>query len=73
VPMGRPIEEVERRYIMRSLEMLNGNKARTAQVLGISKKTLYRRLHEWGVALDPEDETESGAVLQDGEGKSEEN
>jgi len=60
LPMGRPIDEVERRYILRTLEMLNGNKARTAQVLGISKKTLYRRLHEWGIALDPEEEIDPG-------------
>jgi len=60
LPMGRPLDEVERRYIMRTLEMLNGNKARTAQVLGISKKTLYRRLHEWGVPLDADEEANGG-------------
>jgi DNA-binding NtrC family response regulator len=58
LPMGYALEEVERRYILRTLEMLNNNKARTAQVLGISKKTLYRRLHEWGVPLDPDEEPE---------------
>ena len=52
LPMGKPLEEVERRYILRTLEMLGGNKARTAQVLGISKKTLYRRLHDWGIPLE---------------------
>ena len=52
VPMGLPMDEVERRYVMRTLERLGGNKARTAKVLGMSKKTLYRRLHDWGVALD---------------------
>jgi DNA-binding NtrC family response regulator len=60
LPMGRPIDEVERRYILRTLEMLSGNKARTAQMLGISKKTLYRRLHDYGIALDPEEELEQG-------------
>jgi DNA-binding NtrC family response regulator len=59
IPMGRPVEEVERRYILRTLEMLNNNKARTAQMLGISKKTLYRRLHEYGIPLDPEEERDS--------------
>ena len=54
VPMGRRLEDVERRYIMQTLEMLGNNKARAAQVLGISKKTLYRRLHEYGVPLGPE-------------------
>jgi DNA-binding NtrC family response regulator len=64
LPMGRPLDEVERRYILRTLEMLNGNKARTAQVLGISKKTLYRRLHDWGIALDA-DEDPGGADTTD--------
>jgi DNA-binding NtrC family response regulator len=54
LPMGRTLEEVERRYIMRTLEMLGGNKARTAQVLGIGKKTLYRRLHDYGVIVERE-------------------
>jgi DNA-binding NtrC family response regulator len=64
VPMGRPLDEVERRYILRTLEMLNGNKARTAQVLGISKKTLYRRLREYGVALDPEDDLDRNEAAE---------
>jgi two-component system response regulator HydG len=54
--LGRPLEEIERRYILRTLESLGNNKARAAQVLGISKKTLYRRLHEWGIPLDPEED-----------------
>ena len=54
MPMGLAMEEVERRYILRTLERLGGNKARTAQVLGISKKTLYRRLHDWGVPMAQE-------------------
>ena len=52
IPLGHPVEEVERRYILRTLEALGGNKVRTAQVLGISKKTLYRRLHDWDIPLD---------------------
>jgi DNA-binding NtrC family response regulator len=52
--LGLPLEDVERRYILRTLEMLGGNKARAAAVLGISKKTLYRRLHDYGVLEDQE-------------------
>ncbi len=48
MPMGLAIEEVERRYVLRTLKRLGGNKARTAKVLGMSKKTLYRRLRDWG-------------------------
>jgi two-component system response regulator HydG len=38
------LEELERRYISRALRLLNGNKARTAQRLGIDRRTLYRHL-----------------------------
>jgi DNA-binding NtrC family response regulator len=39
-----PLDELERRYISRALKMLNGNKARAAQLLGVDRRTLYRRL-----------------------------
>ena len=49
LPMGKALSEVERIYLLKTLELLNGNKSRAAQVLGIGKKTLYRRLQEFGV------------------------
>jgi DNA-binding NtrC family response regulator len=67
VPMGRRLEDVERRYIMQTLEMLGNNKARAAQVLGISKKTLYRRLHEYGVFLDQDSDEEGDQQDRDRE------
>jgi two-component system response regulator AtoC len=39
-----PMEEVERRYIMRVLEAVGGNKTLAAQVLGFDRRTLYRKL-----------------------------
>jgi len=51
LPLGRTLDQVQRQYILHTLQMLNNNKVRAAQVLGIGKKTLYRRLHEYGVAL----------------------
>jgi two-component system response regulator HydG len=47
-----PLEEVERRYILRVMESVGGNKTLAAQVLGIGRKTLYRKLEQYGVA-DP--------------------
>jgi two-component system response regulator HydG len=38
------LEELERRYIARALKLLNGNKARAAQRLGVDRRTLHRRL-----------------------------
>lgn len=41
-----PLEEVEQTYIRRILERTGGNKYQAAQVLGIDRKTLYRKLGE---------------------------
>ena len=43
-----PLEEVEKRYILRVLEAVGGNKTLAAQVLGLDRKTLYRKLEEYG-------------------------
>jgi two-component system response regulator AtoC len=39
-----PMEEVERRYILRVLDAVGGNKTLAAQVLGFDRRTLYRKL-----------------------------
>ena len=38
--------EVEKEYIVRILEKTGGNKYQAAHVLGIDRKTLYRKLAE---------------------------
>jgi DNA-binding NtrC family response regulator len=40
------LEDVEMRYIRKVLEATGGNKRRTADILGIARRTLYRRLDE---------------------------
>ena len=45
------MDELERRYILRVLEALNGNKSLAAQTLGLDRKTLYRKLQLYGVAV----------------------
>jgi hypothetical protein len=42
------MEEVEKRYILRVLEAVGGNKTLAAQVLGLDRKTLYRKLDRYG-------------------------
>lgn len=49
------MEEVERRYILRVLDALGGNKRQAAKVLGFDRRTLYRKLEKYGVAVDEPD------------------
>ncbi|MFW5721790.1 MAG: sigma-54-dependent transcriptional regulator [Desulfohalobiaceae bacterium] len=39
-----PLAEVEQRYIQHVLSRVNGNKRRAAEILGVSRRTLYRKL-----------------------------
>lgn len=41
-----PLEEMERRYIHQVLEQLDGNRTLAAKLLGVDRKTLYRKLKE---------------------------
>ena len=43
------LAEVEKNQIGKVLEYLHGNKTRAAQVLGIGRKTLYRKIQEYGL------------------------
>lgn len=42
------IHELEKRYILRALMHFGGNKTQAANALGITIKTLYNKLHEYG-------------------------
>jgi two-component system response regulator HydG len=41
------LDEIDRRYIARALKLLDGNKARAASLLGLDRRTLYRRLEKY--------------------------
>jgi two-component system response regulator HydG len=43
------LEEVERRHVLRVLEACDRNRTDAAKMLGLDRKTLYRKLLRWGV------------------------
>jgi two-component system, NtrC family, response regulator AtoC len=43
-----PLEEVERRYILHVLQAVGGHRTQAAKVLGLDRKTLYRKLELYG-------------------------
>ena len=44
--IGRPMDEVEKYYIQRALELTDGNREESARLLGIGERTLYRKIKE---------------------------
>ncbi|HYJ79050.1 MAG TPA: helix-turn-helix domain-containing protein, partial [Longimicrobiaceae bacterium] len=47
VERGLALAELEREYIFAVLRQTGGNKTRAAELLGIPRRTLYRRLEEY--------------------------
>jgi sigma-54 dependent transcriptional regulator, acetoin dehydrogenase operon transcriptional activator AcoR len=44
-----PLESIERDAIVQSLQDHDGNKVRAAEALGMSRATIYRKIHEYGI------------------------
>jgi DNA-binding NtrC family response regulator len=74
LPFGLPLREVEKEYILSSLGRMQNNKARTAQALGISEKTLYNKLYRYSGKAPRQkeqyDDEEGNAPDEDGGGSS---
>jgi len=47
VEVGATIEEAEKRMILQTLAYTRGDRSRAAQILGIGRKTLYRKLQKY--------------------------
>jgi DNA-binding NtrC family response regulator len=48
------LAEIERKAVEIALDQHHGNRTRAAASLGISVRTLQRKLKAWGMAKDPE-------------------
>ena len=57
IPLGQPMEEVERIVIEETLNMTDGDRRKTAEILGISYKTLYNKTKKYK-STGPDDEDE---------------
>ena len=49
-----PLHEIEKEHILRTLEAAGGNRAKTAEALQISIRTLRNKLNEYRVATGAE-------------------
>src|SRR6266550_4062946 len=63
LPYGLPLREIDKEYILATLSRLQNNKARTAQALGISEKTLYNKLYRYS-GRGPRREEEIGEEVE---------
>jgi len=66
VPLA-PLEALERDHIRRALALTGGQLGRAADLLGIHRNTLRRKLRDWGLSaeLDPQRGGESGTSQTD--------
>ncbi|MCG3162718.1 MAG: Transcriptional regulatory protein ZraR [Acidobacteria bacterium] len=48
------LDELERRYLLRVLEVVGGNRSRAAEVMGIDRRTLYRMAERFNIKEEAE-------------------
>ncbi|NYT22373.1 sigma-54-dependent Fis family transcriptional regulator [Alcaligenaceae bacterium] len=59
VPVGVPLADANRQLILATLKQCGGVKKAAAEMLGISLKTLYNRLEEYGALSDVDESSSS--------------
>jgi two-component system response regulator AtoC len=57
LPLSMPLAEAEKHIILANLAHNDGDKKKTAEILGISLKTLYNRLRDYDAESEPTSET----------------
>jgi DNA-binding NtrC family response regulator len=53
-PLGKVRENAEREHILSILQLTGGSRAPAARILGISRKTLWKKLKQLGVSWPPD-------------------
>ena len=48
IPADLPLDEVEKASILKTLELAGGNKSEAARRLGITRRTLHKKLKKYG-------------------------
>ena len=56
IPIGTAMDDIEREVILRTLAANSGNKTATAEVLGISRRSIYNKLAVYGISTHDEAE-----------------
>lgn len=68
--VGTPMHEIERRMLFKTLAFYDNNKARAAQALGVSPKTIYNRLTAYQPGNEPrernDDRSDQGSKYETG-------
>ena len=59
LPLHEARDRFERDYILRALAQQRGNMSRTADVLGVERSNLYRKMRAFGIAPGKRAEEES--------------
>ncbi|MGC8603093.1 MAG: sigma-54-dependent transcriptional regulator [Desulfomonilaceae bacterium] len=49
IPSPQSLEDLEKDHIIRILQKTGGNQSTAAQILGINRKTLYKKIHKYGL------------------------
>jgi DNA-binding NtrC family response regulator len=70
LPYGLSLDAVEREYILGSLQRNGNNKARTAEILGVSEKTLYNKLNRYAAEARQQGQNVAGGLIKAAGGDS---
>ena len=62
LPLHEARERFERELILRTLAQQQGNMSRTAEMLGVERSNLYRKMKSFGIAPSRRPEGEEEAV-----------